>query len=434
MPQLYPLSQWRRRVAALAGAWLWLAVALPVAAQSGPVAALYREHQPALFQVKVIDAPSGDRSALGTGFAIDTTLVATNYHVISQFLESAGRVEIRLRDAQDRELPAAIVAVDVVNDLALLRTAEALPATLALADAPPPKGTTLYALGNPLDLGMSVTTGIYNGIKEGAYPPQIHYAGPVNAGMSGGPAIDGEGHVVGINVATARNSVGLLVPVAALRALWRDSPLAELDSDAILEQVREQLWATQQQLMDELLAGDWPQQAFGGALVPDKGAAFISCWGHSSEEDDSGIDTIQRGCNSQSQVRIKSGFSSTYIEYEFAQLRARELGPFRFYQQAGQYFDSTLPGNQVREEDAGNYHCLEEFLHLHAGRPGSTRLKVLYCTRAYRQFRGLYDAFYVGMTTDRDREILFTHFTLSGFSRDNIQRFLQRFLERVQWQ
>ena len=47
---------------------------------------------------------------------------------------------------------------------------------------------------------------------------------------------------------------------------------------------------------------------------------------------------------------------------------------------------------------------------------------------------GLYDAMFVGLSNDRDDEVIFTHFTLSGFSEENILAFLQRFLESVHWQ
>ncbi|MEM8563891.1 MAG: S1C family serine protease [Pseudomonadota bacterium] len=395
---------------------------------------LFQTHQPALFQIKVIDVPSGNRSALGTGFAIDANLVATNYHVISQFLENPGNIDIHLVDENNEEHPVTVVAIDVIDDLALLYSEKDLSAQLQLADRSPNIGATIYALGNPYDLGMSVTEGIYNGVKEESFPRRVHYSGPVNSGMSGGPTVNSQGEVVGINVATAGNSVGFLVPVDSLQRLWASAELEALDDSQMIARIGEQLWATQNDLMGKLLQAPWPEESFGGALVPGKGAEFMSCWGGTSEEDDTGIDSIQRGCNSGQQVRIKRGFSSTYIEYEFAHMSSDKLGSFRLYNQASSAFAMSWPANRVREDDASNYHCVEDHILSDASTGVPTRFKAIYCSRAYREVEGLFDAFYVGMTTDKSDEILFTHFTLSGFSEENIKRFLTRFLESIQWQ
>ncbi len=400
--------------------------------------ALFQDSRAALYQIKVIDSPSGNRSALGSGFAIGGRLVATNYHVISQYLSKPGKVEIMLHNHQQQDVRAQLVAIDVINDLALLATEEELPLTLELASNNPVVGETLFALGNPYDLGMSVTEGIYNGVKGEAFPPRIHFSGPVNSGMSGGPTLNGNGQVVGINVATARNSVGFLVPVDSLNALVENSQdLSPMDDKDMLAVIGAQLTSTQDELMAALLAQDWPAEEFGGASVPDKGAEFISCcWGFSEEADEeTGITSVSRGCNSGNMVRLDRKLSTTYIEYEFAHLHSDTLNSYQLFNAAAGYFRLSWPPNRVSKEHASNFHCVENNLQVDAAEGyASTRFKVLYCTRAYREFQGLYDAFFVGMTTDREEELLFTHFTLSGFSQSNIELFLQRFLESVRWQ
>jgi hypothetical protein len=252
--------------------------------------------------------------------------------------------------------------------------------------------------------------------------------------MSGGPAVNRAGQVVGINVATAGNSVGFLVPVAALRGLWATALLEPLDAEGMMARISEQLWNTQDSLMVQLLATDWPEEMFGGAVVPGRGADFMSCWGGTAEAMDSGIDTIRRGCNSGQQVRVKRGLTSTYVEYEFAHLSADELGSYRLYNQASDAFALSWPANRAREEDVSNYHCVEDTVVTGVEQLAATRTKAIYCSRAYREIEGLYDAFYVGMTTDRENEVLFMHFTLAGFSEDNIRQFLDRFLRSVHWQ
>ena len=78
---------------------------------------------------------------------------------------------------------------------------------------------TIYSLGNPHDLGMILVPGTYNGLQKYSFYPRIHFTGAVNAGMSGGPTVDAAGKVVGVNVASAGNQLGFLVPADALQAL-----------------------------------------------------------------------------------------------------------------------------------------------------------------------------------------------------------------------
>ena len=108
----------------------------------------------------------------------------------------------------------------MVNDLALVRATDlAADDDCRLALAEPPIGVPVFALGNPLDLGLTVVPGTYNGINLTSYHPRVHFTGSLNSGMSGGPTLSESGQVIGINVSTAGNQVSFLVPVAALHKL-----------------------------------------------------------------------------------------------------------------------------------------------------------------------------------------------------------------------
>ena len=415
---------------------LLLVCSTVVAATSQDV---FNAKRAALFQVKVLDAPSGDRSSLGSGFAVSEHIVATNYHVIARYVDSPERVQLELVDQRQNTHQVEIVDVDVVNDLALLRAEVALPQYLRLAEQEPARGTVIYALGNPFDLGMSVTQGIYNGVREHSLPPRIHYSGPVNSGMSGGPSVNAAGEVVGINVATANNSVGFLIPVTQLAALlerdWQ-IPMGKPEFAAVMT---EQLLQLQSRYMHGLTQDDWQTEEFGGARVPGKLAPFVNCWGRSAQPDKTGVTIISRGCSNGSQVQIKSGLTTSFVEYEFSHLSSSVLSPVRLYNFAAARFRSARPGNRVGRGDVSNYECAED--HVHTGSPEagagharSGRARVFFCTRAYVELDGLYDAFFVAFSVDREDQVLFSHFTLSGFSRDNTLEFLDRFLRSLQWQ
>src|SRR5205807_1245578 len=90
------------------------------------------------------------------------------------------------------------------NDLALVRLDRADRPFFAFdvrtAEADLPRGERLYSLGHPLGIGFTIVEGTYNGPVERSYSPRIHFTGALNPGMSGGPAVDGDGRVVGVNV------------------------------------------------------------------------------------------------------------------------------------------------------------------------------------------------------------------------------------------
>jgi len=394
---------------------------------------VFNAKREALYQIRVLDIPSGDRSSLGSGFAVAEHIVVTNYHVIARYVESPERVQVELVDHQQAAQSVEIIAIDVVNDLALLRTAHTLPQYLQLAPQEPAQGTVIYALGNPFDLGMSVTQGIYNGIRENALPARIHYSGPVNSGMSGGPSVNAAGEVVGINVATANNSVGFLVPVASLDALLHQDWETALGKPEFSRLMSAQLLALQSTYMAEMTRADWPAEEFGGALVPGELAPLFNCWGRSAEPDETGVTIISRGCSNGQQVQLKNSLTTSFVEYEFSYLSTSVLSPVRLYNFAAARFRGARPGNRVGSDDVSNFECTEDHVQtdLSAMEPG--RARVFFCTRAYVELEGLYDAFFVGFSVDQDDKILFSHFTLAGFSRDNTLEFLDRFLRSLKW-
>ncbi|MFB3079653.1 MAG: S1C family serine protease, partial [Lysobacterales bacterium] len=297
----------------------------------------------ALYQVRVLDKASGDRSSLGSGFAVSEHIVATNYHVISSYVTSPERVRVELVDNQQATHNVEIIAVDVVNDLALLRSSAALPQYLQLARQEPTQGTVIYALGNPFDLGMSVTQGIYNGIREHSLPPRIHYSGPVNSGMSGGPSVNAAGEVVGINVATANTSVGFLVPVAQLAALLQQDWRSAMGKPEFAKLMAAQLLELQSTYMSQLTRNDWQAEEFGGALVPGQLAPFVTCWGRSEEPDKTGVTIISRGCSNGQQVQVKNSLTTAFVEYEFSYLSTSVLSQVRLFNFAAARFRGARP-------------------------------------------------------------------------------------------
>jgi serine protease Do len=140
-----------------------------------------------------------DRQGAGSGFVIEEDgYIMTNHHVV----EGADQIIVRLADR--REFEAELVGSDPLSDIALLKIdAEDLP-TLKLghSDALRP-GEWVVAIGSPFNFEQSVTAGIVSAkgrsTNQQQYVPFIQTDVAINRGNSGGPLLNMDGEVVGIN-------------------------------------------------------------------------------------------------------------------------------------------------------------------------------------------------------------------------------------------
>jgi serine protease Do len=140
-----------------------------------------------------------DRRGTGSGFIFESNgYIITNHHVID------GADEIIVRMADRRQFEAKIVGSDPQSDIALLKIeAEGLP-TLDFGDSETLRpGEWVVAIGSPFNFEQSVTAGIVSAkgrsTNQQQYVPFIQSDVAINRGNSGGPLLNMEGEVVGIN-------------------------------------------------------------------------------------------------------------------------------------------------------------------------------------------------------------------------------------------
>jgi serine protease Do len=159
------------------------------------------------------------QQGLGSGFIIDESgHILTNAHVID------GADQIRIQLADDREFEASVVGTDPPTDLALLKIdGDQLP-SLEYGDSDTLEvGDWVLAIGSPFNLRRTVSAGIVSAKGRAnvgivAFEDFIQTDAAVNPGNSGGPLVDLEGRVVGINTAIAsrgggNNGIAFAVPV-----------------------------------------------------------------------------------------------------------------------------------------------------------------------------------------------------------------------------
>ncbi|MEV7286600.1 trypsin-like peptidase domain-containing protein [Streptomyces sp. NPDC093252] len=161
----------------------------------------------------------------GSGFVFDARgRVLTNAHVV----EGSSRVTLELQDG--RRLSAEVIGEDPAHDVAVLEpeTARGLDAADLATGVPPAVGDTVLAIGSPLGLSGTVTSGIVSALDrdvrlgDGGQRRALQTDASINPGNSGGPLVDDEGRVIGINTAIATLNqqtggsigIGFAIPVA----------------------------------------------------------------------------------------------------------------------------------------------------------------------------------------------------------------------------
>ncbi len=162
--------------------------------------------------------PAGSGTGSGAITSADGVVV-TNDHVISVAAQS-GRIEVRLSDGTTK--PSTLVGHDPKTDLAVLKVDATNLPVVAFGDATALQvGQPVIALGAPLGLSNTVTTGIVSALGRDVTAPtgdggttvllgSIQTDASINPGNSGGPLVDCAGRLIGINTAisTVPNASG----------------------------------------------------------------------------------------------------------------------------------------------------------------------------------------------------------------------------------
>src|SRR5215212_3440646 len=196
-------------------------------AEGASVREVYARTRPGVVSVDVASSESGPSG--GSGFVLDEQgHIVTNQHVVE------GAEEISVRFASGVREEAEIVGEDASTDVALIKVdaPEGLLKPLTLGDSSSVEvGEPVIAIGNPLNVGISVTTGIVSGIGRPIKAPNdytiddaVQTDAAINPGNSGGPLLDSRGTVIGVNAQIASETggfegVGFAVPIDTVKSV-----------------------------------------------------------------------------------------------------------------------------------------------------------------------------------------------------------------------
>jgi S1-C subfamily serine protease len=199
-------------------------------AYSNTVTAVVRKTSPAVGHVKVIKKSVHpvtkkmvENPGSGSGFVISSDgFLVTNNHVI----EDAAIVKVAFSDGV--EIKAEIVGADPSTDIAILKVYEGGIKPLQFADsAALEPGQIAIAIGNPMGLQHTVTTGVVSALGRSLRANNgrliddiIQTDAALNPGNSGGPLLNSSGQVIGVNTAVIQSAQGLCFAVSSNLAAY----------------------------------------------------------------------------------------------------------------------------------------------------------------------------------------------------------------------
>jgi S1-C subfamily serine protease len=165
---------------------------------------------------RVPDEALAPRLSAGSGVIVDARrgLVLTNHHVV----RDARAIEVTIGE---RRVEARLLGSDPATDIAVLQIPARGLTQLPLGDSDRlAVGDYVVAIGNPFEIGQTVTAGIVSALgrgRRGGGSTYVQTDAPINPGNSGGPLISMSGEVIGINTAIVgpgegNVGIGLAVP------------------------------------------------------------------------------------------------------------------------------------------------------------------------------------------------------------------------------
>ena len=427
-----------------AGAWAQppaASDATPVAAPdaaSAPVSLsarkVYEQARSQLVQIRTVLKGQSCQTSVGSGFFVTREgHIVTNFHVVADAALKPERHDLVYVTADGREAPLQILQLDVLHDLALLKATDANSRSFdALAFRPDgeplSQGARIYSLGNPLDVGFAVAEGTYNGVVKRSFYPQIFFGGALSAGMSGGPALDQEGRVVGINVARRVDGeqVSFLVPKAYATALLvrgRDAPPIKTAAYGV---VADQLLVHQASLTERFIQQGWKSATNPRYRLPVPPDVFMRCWGSSEPSRTGGLDVERSDCAMDTRIFV-GDYTTGAIALRYESYDGSRLGPLRF---AARYSQSFRNESFVRlsTEHQTKPQCHEDYVDR-----GGLALRAVVCMRAYKKLPQLYDLSVLVATLDQSQGGVQGRLDAQGFSFENAQRLSRHYIEAYGW-
>jgi serine protease Do len=390
-----------------------------------------------LLRIRIVPIGQTSQASVGSGFFVSNDgLLISNFHVISLVALKPDRYQALYETPSGDTGSLSLLGIDVINDVALLRIKNGTLKTgiesgkptdllnFRSASSALQRGERIFSLGNPLDVGFAVVEGTYNGLVERSFTPRLFFSGAINGGMSGGPALDAQGNVVGINVAKRLDGeqVSFLVPAEHAQKLLAASAKAPPITTPLYTTITQQLTQYQQQLAERFMRTPWKPQVNAGISIPIPADDFLRCWGSREQAESKALQFARTDCRMDSSVftgEANLGVISTVHEvYD-----GSKLGATRFMDRYSKSFENEQFFTGIRP--ATKPLCNQQSIQ----NPKSPRMEAVLCLSAYKRFKGLYSVSMLVATQEGQTSGTLGRLNATGVSFDNALKLAQHFVD-----
>jgi serine protease Do len=383
-----------------------------------------------VLKVQVVEKNSGAKAVIGSGFFVDPDgRIITNYHVVSKLVLHPERYRAELMEASGTARELSLLAIDVINDLALVKAGLKNVSFFTIATQPLRQGTRIYSMGFPHDIGISIVEGTYNGLMEHTLYEKIHFTAPINPGMSGGPAINAAGEVVGVNVSSMGEEVSFLVPSKHVEKLTSSNSTVKKASKDFLEDIRRQIMNHQNLLYSADFMRSGKSVRIGQYSLPSQLSPLFKCWGDSQHPENYRYHYLDHSCSTDDQIFISDEQSSGSIHFFHRYIKNDGMNRFRFNNLYSEFFGNPKQGAGGNEEEVTKYACKSGTV-----KNGTITFKTAFCVRGYRKLKGLYDVTFKAAVIGSDDHGLQTELDISGVSFDKAVSLTRGYLEQIKWE
>ncbi|HMA63636.1 MAG: S1 family peptidase [Fibrobacterota bacterium] len=391
---------------------------------------IFQKSQNCVYQIRVIDISTGKKSSIGSGFAVtENGFLATNYHVVAEYIDEPKRFRLECIGPDGAINDLKLIDLDIVHDLAIvLLTKDSIP-FLSFKTSVPSKGTRIYAMGNPMDLGMTIIEGTYNGLIEQSLYEKILFSGSLNPGMSGGPSLDTYGNVIGINVSTTGNEISFLVPVKYLQKLLDSITIRKPGSTIdFTNRIEQELFDNQEHYMSLLLNTAWKSDTLGKCLIPREIDNIFKSWGETSADSEMLYTASYVYSVSNDDIYVSPRLTTGSIGIDYSWYESTKLSPSRFFQLLESHYENASIPNYNAEKELMPPRTHTRFVTI----SGQT-WKTTTCIWKYKKFTRLHDVVMTLALVSQAGSCMMIEMKLLGVSRDKSLAFCNKFMGAIAW-
>ncbi len=367
----------------------------------------------------------------GSGFAVDDgRRIITNYHVVALSVLYPRQYRLEYLTSDGRSGLLHVLAIDVRNDLAVVAGDDLELPALRLRSEIPGQGERAWSIGFPLNLGLTITEGVANGLVENSFEQRIHYTGAINGGMSGGPALDTRGRVYGVNVSvvTGGQLVGFVVPakhIPALLARAKEPLDPSLSAQQLRQRVTAQALAYEAEVLEAAPDKAAVQKVLGYSL-PTQISRHVECSTIDERSPHPRVRVETVSCRIPSRILVQPGLYVAGLSIQHRILQSVGLHPLQFERQVNRLAEAARRTGAAAH--VAPFACTDALVSL-----DGFDARISTCVRQYRLFTGLYDFDVTVVGIDDTQEALVSRLALAGVAFESGKRIMERYLGALQW-